>query len=82
MHGCICSLNDLQMLSDKMCQYVKENPSLKDWDRYVEKKEEYSNFTAKDFKSIDKRSIEDTGEILTAAVLDGLFRNSESEKEP
>ena len=81
MHGCICSLDNLQKLSNEMYQYVEKNPSSENWERYAEKKEGHSKFTAKDFKSIDKRSIEDTGEILTTAVLDGLFRNSESEKE-
>lgn len=80
LHGCICSLDDLEVLSKRMCSYA-ETTSGNDWKRYASEriahyvdagdgKRSYVSFyeyVPRNFTAIDESNIEATSEIITTA---------------
>lgn len=95
LHGCICSLQELDELADAMCECA-ENTSRSDWSRFAagrkpifldnrgEKRKSsyisYYIYTPKDFASIDKMNIRDTGKIITTAWIPEKIKEPEPER--
>lgn len=90
LHGCICGLEELQLLSEELCRNA-ETASGSDWERYAAERIPFYidmegdrkyissyDYVPKDFTAIDELNIEYTGEIVTAAWLADITKVKEA----